>query len=271
MKGGVYYLLGFLVFSYSSWAQVNLSGKTGLLYIPTATASKDGDLSFGYNYNPIGYTLRNNHTNPERVLFANISLLPRLNITVLLLQAIPTDKSKIKEGLGDRQIDISYLVLKEKPKFPSLAIVMSSPFTISAALLTHAIVATKHFNINSHLNWEATAGYGSPYFIYRHEDNLKNSNIFSQFTFEKKSEYVHNNGYLIGPFAGVKLAYQNQAGVMAEWDSQHLNVGAYATLWKSWTIQAGLLNGDQLMFGTSYHVQLLKPKKRIAKLDEKSN
>ena len=52
---------------------------------------------------------------------------------------------------------------------------------------------------------------------------------------------------------------------MVEWDSQHLNVGAYALLFKHWTIQAGLLNGDQLTAGTSYSVPLLRLPKRLRK------
>ncbi|MBA4850536.1 YjbH domain-containing protein [Emticicia sp. BO119] len=253
-------------------AQMNLSGKSGLLYIPNSTAYRDGSLSFGYNYNPIKYSLRNKNTNPEQVIFASITLLPRLTLTLSLLQPVQTKKSKLREGLGDRQVDISYLLIKEKPKFPSLAIIISSPFMIETAMLTNVLVATKHFKLSSLLDLETTVGYGSPYIVSREGNfqlNTANSNIFSNLKFQKKSDFVFNNGYLVGPFGGLKLSFQNKAGLMAEWDSQHLNVGMYATLWKKWTIQGGLLNGDQFMFGSSFNIQLLKPKKSITKIDEK--
>ncbi|WP_259013916.1 YjbH domain-containing protein [Emticicia fluvialis] len=263
----------FVFASQSVWAQVNLSGKSGLMYIPNATAYEDASLSFGYNYNPLKYSLRSKQRNAERVLFANLTLLPRLTITLSLLQPVTTD-TKIREGLGDRQLDISYLLVKEKPRFPSVAVIISSPFMIETAMLTNVLVATKHFNLNKDLNLETTAGYGSPYILSREGDfklNLANSNIFSNLKFQKKSDFIFNNGYLVGPFAGIKLGYRNKAGLMTEWDSQHLNVGAYLTLWKKWTVQGGLLNGDRFIFGSSIHFQLLKPKKSIAKLDETLN
>ncbi len=268
------YCLSFIsvfAFGYAN-AQMNLSGKSGLLYTPNATAYIDGSVVVGYNYNPINYSLRYTHTNPEQVIFANINLLPRLTITLSLLQPVQTQKSKLKEGIGDRQVDISYLLLKEKEKFPSLAIIVSSPFMIETAMLTNVLVATKHFKLNSKLNVEANVGYGSPYILSRDGDfqlNLSNSNVFSNLKFQKKSDFKYNNGYLVGAFAGLKLSYQNKAGLMTEWDSQHLNVGVYATLWKKWTIQGGILNGDQFIFGSSFQIQLLKPKKSIAKIDEK--
>lgn len=253
-------------------AQMNLSGKSGLLYTPNAVAYIDGSVAIGYNYNPINYSLRYTHTNPEQVIFANINLLPRLSITLSLLQPVQTQKSKLKEGIGDRQVDISYLLIKENDKFPSLAIILSSPFMIETAMLTNVLVATKHFKLTPKLNLEANVGYGSPYILSREGDfqlNLSNSNVFSNLKFQKKSDFKYNNGYLVGLFGGLKLSYQNKAGLMTEWDSQHLNVGVYATLWKKWTIQGGILNGDQFIFGSSFQIQLLKPKKRIAKLDEK--
>lgn len=268
------YCLSFIsVFAYGyANAQMNLSGKSGLLYTPNAFAYIDGSVTVGYNYNPINYSLRYTNTNPEQVIFANINLLPRLTITLSLLQPVQTQKSKLKEGIGDRQVDISYLLLKEKAKFPSLAIIVSSPFMIETAMLTNVLVATKHFKLNSMLNVEANVGYGSPYILSRDGDfqlNLSNSNVFSNLKFQKKSDFKYNNGYLVGPFAGLKLSYQNKAGLMTEWDSQHLNVGVYATLWKKWTIQGGILNGDQFIFGSSFQIQLLKPKKSIAKINEK--
>lgn len=252
-----------------SYSQINLSGKQGLLYIPDARFLKDGSFTIGYNYNPIKYSLGSPDKNPEQVLFANIVLLPRLDVTVSLLQLIATEQNKVSQGIGDRILDFRYLLLKEKKLQPSVALVMSSPFTIHAFLLTHAVVATKHIQFSPSLNIGVTLGYGSPYFIYRNEDNTTNSNIFSSFKWQNKHEYHGGQVlYLVGPFGGLNLRFKNVVGIMAEWDSQRLNVGAYITLWKHWTIQGGLLNGNQVMFGNSFHIPLLKSKKRITRLDE---
>lgn len=258
----------FVLISFCSSAQMNISGKSGLIYIPDAKEVKDGTLRIGYAFNPVNYALRTKSKNSEDIFFANFAVLPRLDISLSFLRLRSTPEKKIKQGLGDRQLDFRYLILKERNNLPSLALVLSTPFTIDAALLTHAIVATKQIEFSNQFGLDATLGYGSPYFLYRAEDNLTNSNIFSNLRWQKKSEYRYNNGYLTGPFGGIKLNYQNIAGVMAEWDSQKLNIGAYGIIGKGWTVQAGLLNFDQVMFGSSFAVDLFKPTRKIAKLYE---
>jgi hypothetical protein len=262
-KGAIQLPLFFMLLSFCSFGQMNLSGKSGLMYIPDAKEIKDGKFTLGYNYNPIDYSLRGNGRNPERVLFANLTILPRLDISVSLLQMISTDKRKVKEALGDRQLDLRYLLIKETKKMPSVAIALSSPFTIDAALLTQAVVVTKGFELNSDFKLEATAGMGSPYFVYRDESNFTNSNIFSNFKWQKKSDYYHNNLYLTGPFGGLKMTYRNKVGGMVEWDSQKVNVGLYGVLWKTWTVQAAVLNFDQVMVGSSLSFDLFKPNPKI--------
>ena len=261
----------FLLFlGFSSRAQVNLSGKPGLIFTPSAVETEDGLFRFGYNYNPINYALRGRGRNPERVIYANVTILKRLEINASLLQMIDTDQRKVREAIGDRQLDIRYLILKEKPKQPSLALVMTTPFTIDGAMLTHALVATKNFQVQRDLKLETSIGYGSPYYLYRDVANLENSNFLTGYKWQKKSEDKFQNHYLQGPFGGAVLHYKNWGGVMAEWDSKHLNVGAYARLLKCWTIQAGWLNADQITVGTSVAVNLLKPSRRLKKQsDEK--
>jgi hypothetical protein len=270
-KKGSAMLSFFLLFlATGAQAQVNLSGKPGLIFTPSAVETADGLFRFGYNYNPVKYALRRRGRNPERILYANITILKRLEINASLLQMISTDQYKVREAIGDRQLDIRYLILKEKAKRPSLALVLTTPFTIDGAMLTHALVATKNFQVQRDLKLEVSAGYGSPYYLYRDEGNLTNSNMLSNFKWQKKSEDRYKNHYLQGPFGGAVLHYKNLGGVMAEWDSKHLNVSAYARLFDCWTIQAGLLNGDQFTVGTSVAVNLLKPSRRLKKQSDET-
>lgn len=253
-------------------AQTNLSGKPGLMYVPSAVALEDGSFRFGYNYNPIHYGMRGRNKNPERIWFAHVAILPRLEVTVTLLQMIDSKIRDVNEGIGDRSMDMRYLLLKETQKRPSVAVVMTVPFIIDGAMLTHAVVATKNFTFNPTFSLEISAGYGSPYFIYRNNGGLGtdlNYTFLSNFTLQKKSEWRYKNHYLEGPFGGAVLHFRKQAGLMVEYDSQNINVGAYATLFKHWTVQAGLLNGDQFMFGTSFGVNLLKLPRQLRKESEK--
>ncbi len=250
--------------------QVNLVGKPGLIYTPSARESPDGQLSFGYNYNPIRYSLRKRGKNPEQILFANLTFLKRFDINFLLLQSRATKTRPVREAIGDRQIDLRYLILKEKANWPSLAVMVSTPFTTDGAMLTHALVATKNFQLKTDWILEVSAGYGSPYYLYRDDSNLKNTSVLTNFAWQKKSEDSYKNMYLEGPFAGVGLHYRNVGGLMAEWDGQQMNIGAYGRIFKRWTVQAALLNFDQVSFGTSFAFSLLDPARRIKKQTHES-
>jgi hypothetical protein len=246
-----------------TYGQINLSGKPGLIYTPSAVQTENGLFRFGYNYNPMSYALRGRDKNAERILYASVSLFSRLEININFLQMISNSRRKVKEGLGDRQLDLRYLVLKERKNRPSLAIVLTTPFTIDGAMLTHALVATKNFALSNDLKLETSVGYGSPYYLYRNSSTLKDDGMFSNFKWQKKSEDKYHNHYLQGPFGGAVLHYRTYGGLMAEYDSKHINVGVYGKLFKSWTLQAGLINGDKFTFGTSYAINLAKPSKRL--------
>lgn len=253
----------YLVGPAQSVAQVNVSGKPGLLYIPTARILDDGAVCAGATYNPIRYAFRFNSTrsrSSETIYFVNLVLLPRLEVNLNLL--IPNETVDFQDrGIGDRQIDIKYGLLTETKKRPAVALILSAPFGIDNSLETYALVATKNMPLTKAITAEVTVGMGSPYYVYRDVKNDKNSGIFSGFTLlDKRSK---TNSYLAGPFAGLSLHLKKRVGLLLEWDSQHLNVGAFATLWKHWTVQGGLLNGDQVTLGSSYQFSLLRPSKRL--------
>ena len=245
-------------------AQTNLSGKPGLIYIPSAAETKDGEFRIGYNYNPKNYGLRHQGGGKsEQIWYVNLAILRRLEVNLNLLQGIDRNGHKIKDGLGDRQLDLRYLLFRETARRPSIAIIMSSPFTIDAALMTHALVATKRIDLSAGWGMEVSLGVGSPYYFYRNVNNLQNSNILKGYKWQKKSNDRYDNNYLVGPFGGVVLHYRKKLGLMAEYDGNHINVGAYGLLFKRWTIQAGLLNGDGFTAGTSYAFALMKPSKPL--------
>ncbi len=255
---GQYILLLTCLFLFSGKegrAQRNLSGKPGLIYIPDAEEIADGTWTLGYNYNPINYSLRKNQKWSEQILYTDLALLPGLNLTFLLLQGRENGKRVKTEALGDRQFDLRLQLMKEKRYRPSMALVMSSPFNIDAALQTHVLVATKTI---IQKKWVAsiTAGIGSPYYFYRDESNLNNGNIFSNFRLQKKSEDRYGNNYLTGLFGGFKIGYSDHIHLMMEWDGQKVNTGLHALFFKRINLQASVLNFDQFTYGISLQQSL---------------
>ncbi|GAA4459000.1 hypothetical protein GCM10023189_32090 [Nibrella saemangeumensis] len=248
-------------------AQVNVSGKPGLIFIPSAKVLDDGTFSVGVTHVPIHYSFRFNTRNSENIYFVNLALLPRLEINFNLLR--PNGPIRFQDrGIGDRQLDVKYSFLTEKVLRPSIALILSAPFGIDQSLVTYALAATKNVRLTETLTAEITAGYSSPYYVYRDDKDLNfgSVNIFSDYKIRNKRDRPYY--YLAGPFGGININYKRKGGIMAEWDSQHLNVGVYVTLFKDWTVQAGLLNGDQVTLGTSYTFSLLRLPKRLTTPDE---
>lgn len=263
LKAFVKLLLGaMMMFCFTNGhAQLNLSGKPGLLNIPTARETQDGELHVGYFYNPVEYAAKYNgrFIYPESVYSINVTILPRLDLNLSLLNPIYKGSYRI-EGIGDRQIEFKYQVLKETEKLPALALYLSAPFGRDVSIATNVLVATKNFKLNEQLSLEASAGYASPWYVYRRMENAKDSaSVFAGFKIGNKNDGV--NPHLAGPIAGAKLSYKNQVGVMAEWDSQRINTGVYATFFKCWTVQAGLIGLNAFTAGTSFRAQLKKKKK----------
>ncbi|WP_198174889.1 YjbH domain-containing protein [Spirosoma arboris] len=260
----------FALLSQKGWAQVNISGKPGLMNIPTARILSDGTFQIGYHYNPSHYDPRANDPNAgvsnnfiqssSSVYYATLAILPRLEVTINIFH-VNGDLPLRARGIGDRQFDVKYAVLTEREHRPSVAIIASAPFGIDNSLVTYAAVTTKNFTLSETFTAEVSAGFGSPYYFDRSDNGGNNFDIFSNYKLHNKNERPHP--YLSGPFGGIAFRYKQKLGGMIEWDSQQLNLGAYAKLFDRWTMQAGVINFDQITFGTSYAVSLRKLPKRL--------
>jgi hypothetical protein len=254
------FIATFFLFVYKDVsAQLNLSGKPGLLYTPTARETQDGELHIAYSLNPAKYNIKNYGGFSENVFAFNLTILSRLDVNLNLLK--PNGNIPYKHrGIGDRQIEFKYQILKQRKNQPGLALFVAAPFSTDVGVITNALVATKDFKVGHQLELETTVGYASPWYFFRDVNALETNGIFDAITLGDKRDQPFP--HLSGPIAGAKLTWKKKFGVMAEWDSQRVNAGAYATLFKCWTLQAGLLNLNTLTFGTSFRTQLKKTKRK---------
>jgi hypothetical protein len=242
----------------TGYGQMNISGKPGLMYIPTSVSPRDGTLSIGGSYNPETYSFRRNGDFSENIYFVNLTFIPRLEVNLTLTRSNGVRRIaaiRDRSGIGDRQLDVKYQVLTERDNRPSVALVVSAPFGVNNFFNSNALVAGKTWKVSEKVNLELTAGMGSPYYLLRKMNpDGSNTSLFSAIKVRKKSELPYR--YLSGPFGGLNIRYKNIGGGMVEWDSQRLNMGVYTTLFKKWTVQAAILNFDQVSFGTSYTLNL---------------
>ncbi|WP_229254301.1 YjbH domain-containing protein [Dyadobacter sp. NIV53] len=255
------FLLPFLILILTTMpaiAQLNITGKPGLIYTPGASFNEEGAFLFGGNYKPKKYSFRRNNSYSENTYFLNLTLLKRLEIGLNLTRSNGVGKIS---GIGDRQLDVKYLLVKEGKVMPAVAIIVSAPFSINNSFTTNAVVASKSVPLSADLYADFSAGYGSPYYLLRNDSEKSNYNIFNDMKWKMKKDLSY--AYLSGMFGGVNLHYRNNGGLLLEWDSQQINMGAYAVLFKKWTVQAALLNFDRISFGTSYALNLKTLPRRL--------
>lgn len=258
-RGGFWLPFVFFIWVFSAgYGQVNISGKRGLMFIPTAEAMPDGAFLLQAAYLPASQSFfaRNIHSNTNYV--ASLQVLPRVGVQFFINRAnAPT--SQFKQGLGDRQIDFSFLLIKETKTLPAVSLITTFPFAIFPPLSMGALVATKNVELGA-FHIQPTLGWDNPWVLYRDEDNLNNSRFFSEFTFKRKVKGERGGQFLFGPFGGLKVSYRHHAGLMAEWTGQQFHVGAYATVAKRLTLQGGRLSAGAWMASVSYQTPLVKSK-----------
>ena len=254
-RGGFWLPFVFFMQFQTSVAQVNITGKKGLMLIPTAEATTDGQVSLGRATVPAEHSFYARNRFDDHIYYANLTFIPRLEINFILIRAAATT-TQLRQGLGDRQLDMKYLLAKETKWRPSVAVLFTFPFSIFPPVSMNALVATKQGRISEAISWQATLGYNAPFVLYRTESNLNNSRFYTLFAVKRKDPTAYGGRFLLGEFGGVKVSYRHKVGVMGEWDGQKVNIGAYAVVGQRLTLQAALLAGKQLGWGVTYQTPL---------------
>lgn len=255
-RGGFWLPFVFLLSYHLVTAQVNIAGKKGLLFIPTAEEAEDGVFTLSAVTIPPSYSFtRQNQLYGNVIYVAGLTVLPRLDIQFQFINLYRTANApKIPLGLGDRQLDFRYLLVRETEKRPSVALSATFPFSKLAPTSSTALVATKTWRQEKEVQIQGSLGYGLPIYFFRDESNLNNYNFTTLMRVGTKNA---ETDYLVGIFGGVKLSYRQKVGVMGEWDGQHANVGVYATVFRRFTAQVGLINGDRLSGGITFQQRLM--------------
>lgn len=182
-------------------------GNTGLLNIPTADMQETGTFMGGGNYLPEGLTPFSFNTGNY---FVNITFLSMLELSYRCT-LLKTTRYDGKRGYfqQDRSMSARIRPLKEGKYRPAVVIGTNDPFkdTGTNYFATVYGVLTKSFSIAKGDRLAVTAGY-----------------------------YIPLNSHSIqdGPFAGISYspAFCREVTFMAEYDSDGINIGATARIWK---------------------------------------
>jgi len=241
-------ILLFLFFTGNIQSQVNIMGKPGYMATPSADWFDGKQLGFTFSYVPNEYSLFENPAYDNTINFYNVrasfTSFMEVNLSIARRPQIPD-----KIGVGDRQLDFRFRLLKEKKIWPALVLGWTPPGSISPVLAHDYLVATKHFN-TSLGKFSATLGYGSPYILLR-----KPKGKLLELQIKKKEDF-QGIKYLTGLYGAASYMPVNFGGIMIEYDTQTINAGIFVK-YKDWLyLQAYTFEGKKMAFTTSINFSL---------------
>ncbi|SDR77889.1 YjbH domain-containing protein [Christiangramia echinicola] len=232
-------------------SQVNIMGKPGYINTPSAEWFVEKPLGFSFSYVPNEYSLFNHQEDLNEINFYNVRADFTSFMSVNLSLAYRPDRSS-RIGVGDRQLDFRFKILKESKYLPVLVLGWTPPGTRLPILAHDYIVATKNFETSiGTIQW--SAGYGSPYVFTR---NARQDNTFwkSLKVRDKREEY--GNDYLYGFFSAVSYKPVSFVGITAEYDSNSLNAGAFIQPWEWLILQGTTYEGKEFAFSAALNFSL---------------
>ena len=216
-------LLFILAFYVSSGAtsQINFMGKPGLMMTPGTTWEEDYHLGANFAVIPWEYSLFENFTELNTTQFysvrAGFSSFMEVNLSIA-----HRPKMADKIGVGDRQIDFRFRLLKEKKYQPALVIGLSVPGSTSPVMHHDYLVLSKGFETRYGF-FKANLGYGSPLVVRKLPGK---DNFFNSLHLDRKKD-LRSGNYLNGFFGGLSYMPISFGGLMLEYDTRTWNMGGF--------------------------------------------
>ena len=206
-----------------------IAGTTGLLNTPSAQMQQDGTFMLGANYLPDIITPEPFNYNTGNY-YLNITFLPFIEINYKMTLF----KVNNRYNHQDRSFALRMRLLEENHILPSLVVGANDVYTSSEKGNQHFgamyTVVTKHFMLSEN-KLGITIGYG-----------------FVPF---------RNNRY-VGLFGGISFSpyFFNQLNLMAEYDSDHFNVGGSLLIAKHLNLVTFSCNLKDIVGGIAYKIYL---------------
>jgi hypothetical protein len=242
MKNKIYVLLGFLLIGIAleklaaqeiPGKELGLYGNSGAVFTPSGYLVPDRQLSFGVSYVPQGYSQINRREplwKGDRVIFANLGLLPFLEVTFRLTSP---DGSKNNFGIGDRSLFLRGRITKEKKYLPAIAIGIHDGIGIVGYHHAAYVVASKSWILNNDSQILFSGGYGT------------------------KIDNRASNTYLQGVFGNVSWQWKPLT-LNLEYDAKKVNAALKLRLLKVIVLNAALIDLKKITGGVNLQFMLLK-------------
>ncbi len=246
----------------SASGQVNFLGKPGLVRIPKPSfIDKRDNIQFQVAYLPVEYAINNFMNRKSNEFFYSVQLRPLSWVAVNFVLTRPVDVPRI--GIGDRHLDLQFFILNQKKYGINLSVILSP--ALAASFIDHnSIVISRNIAISNSISIEPVLGYGLE---VNFREPPKKANLDDMgYQWIAKSEF--GNYYLSGFFGGLQLNLKDRVFVSAEYDTQYINLGASAIIFKKIGLQVNYFDLKAISGQIFYKIYLDKSLKRNMKAYE---
>lgn len=224
-------------------------GKPGYINTPSAEWFDGRPLGFSFAHVPGNYSMFGNELTEVNFYNTRASFTSffELNLSIVHRPALAEID---RLGVGDRQLDFRFRLLKEKKYWPAIVLGWTPPGSAAPYLAHDYLAVTKNFKTPMG-DFSLTSGYGSPYVFLKDQ----NSDSFLDFNIEKKTQTRLKANYLVGFFAGLTYQPVSFGGMILEYDSNTINGGVYVQPW-DWLIIQGTTYGKEFAFSAALNFSL---------------
>ena len=244
------------------FSQVNIMGKPGYINTPSAAWIEGRPLGFSFSYLPGAYSMFGKEK--KEVNFYNVRADLTTFMEVNLSIAYRPARAEMNNlGVGDRQLDFRFRLLKEKKYWPAVVLGWTPPGSAAPYLAHDYLVITKTFHSNIG-KFQLSTGYGSPYVFIKKQ----HAGSFLDFKIEKKVATRLNANYLSGFFTAFTYRPFAFGGLMAEYDSNTINAGAYIQPWEWLYLQGYTYEGKEWAYSLALNFSLDFSPKSLRKYEE---
>lgn len=250
MNTRYYFILLLLGCLWPVQGQVNFLGRPGFMTTPSAAWEEERQLGLSLGYLPNEYSIFRSAGDLNDTYFysARVGLVSFMDVNLSFAHR-PQMSEDV--GLGDRQLDFRFRLLKEKKYLPSLVLGITPPGSVSPVMTQDYLVATKNFHTVLG-TLRVTGGYSSPYVIVKDRNQ---ENFFKALELARKED-LRDGEYLSGFFGSLAYMPFDFAGIVVEYNTETVNAGAFVKLWDWLHLQGYSLEGKAWAFQVSAQVPL---------------
>jgi hypothetical protein len=247
LKGFIPFCIFFIV-SQDLFSQYNVLGKPGLVMTPGTEWEQNRQLGLSFSVVPQPYAINRFMGDYYRENFYSF----RVELTGFLeayLNITRVEERRDRTGIGDRHMGLRFRLFKEEKHGFSAVAILSIPMGANYHLHHDAIIVGKTHRFSDQWKIKGELGYGLPVFLqnpFGRSDQLG-------FRISMASKESYQIRYLNGFFGGARLSFQDNYGILLEYDARTINGGAFAKPFSWLTLQIFTFEGRDV--GFSIHGQ----------------